>query len=96
MTPNGSQITGYNSGDIIPVGFTGDTVTLGTAITMPTIASYTVNFIFAKDDNLYVFYRLTASPYTVSEGRRWNGASWSNLTGTALPTSVLTANDSAI
>lgn len=70
--------------------FSWTTATLSSANTLPVIASYSVGTIFVKGDNIYVFYHLTASPYTCDTGRKWNGTSWVSLTGVALPSSLWT------
>lgn len=71
-----------------PVTISWTTATLGTANTIPVVASYTVRHIFAKNTDLYAYYSLTASPYTSDVGRKWTGGSWNTLTGNALLSSV--------
>lgn len=73
--------------DICPVTVSGTTMTKWSNLSVPTVASYSVNRCFAVGAVVYVFYNLTASPYTMNVWRKYAG-SWSTLAGNALPSSV--------
>ncbi len=79
---------------IYPVTISGTTATLGTANTLPVVASYTVRNIFVKWAVIYVFYGLTAAPYTMDVTRKYS-AWWSTLTWAALLNSIWVFTDSS-
>jgi len=81
--------------DVYPISISGTTATKGTALSVPSVASYDLNRVFAKGAVVYAFYSLTASPYTCDVGRKYSG-SWSSLTSGALPSSVTTVQDDNI
>lgn len=73
--------------DICSVSVSGTTMTKGANLSVPTVGSYSVNRCFAVGSVVYVFYNLTASPYTMDVGRKYTW-SWWTLSGAALPSSV--------
>jgi len=73
--------------DVCTVSISWTTATKGSNLSVPVVASYTLNRVFAKGAVVYAFYRLTASPNTPDVGRKYSW-SWSSLAGAALPTSV--------
>lgn len=72
---------------IYPVTISGTTATLSATLSIPVIASYSINRIFAFGAVVYVFYRNT-STNIIDTGRKYSW-SWSSLAGAALPSSVV-------